>query len=428
LLPDVEAAAAEQAGAMTQNTEFPAYVPPPPAPRPPLRRSQSDRVLGGVAAGFARWLGIDPVIVRVVLVVLAVFGGSGLLLYLIGWLFIPEDGAPSSQAERFIDQSRQPNSTARTLLIVVGVVVGVIIFASLVGAMFGGWGGGGSFLLLLAVGALVLYLANRPPTGALPTAGVAPTGTDAAGVPATVSAAVPPAAPAPYAYGGSGEYPGYVAPVPAPVPPTPRPRSYLGLATLSLAVIVTGVLVSLDATGVADVPFVVILASALGILGLGLLVGAFAGRARWLVALAAPLLLVTAPIAMIPADFGQRLDAGIGDRAWVPSTVAQASTPFELSVGSAELDLTRLEIPAGTTTIAVDASVGLGELLVTVPDDVRVLVDAEVGLGTLDVDGLPREDGDDVSVVTELPDGPLTGPTIELTVRTDVGNLEVSRA
>ena len=65
---------------MTQNTEFPAYVPPPPAPRPPLRRSQSDRVLAGVAAGFARWLGIDPVIVRVVLVVLAVFGGSGLLL------------------------------------------------------------------------------------------------------------------------------------------------------------------------------------------------------------------------------------------------------------------------------------------------------------------------------------------------------------
>lgn len=413
---------------MTQNTEFPAYVPPPPAPRPPLRRSQSDRVLGGVAAGFARWLGIDPVIVRVVLVVLAVFGGSGLLLYLIGWLFIPEDGAPSSQAEKFIDQSRRPNSTARTVLIVVGVVVGVIIFASLVDAMFGGWGGGGSFLLLLAVGALVLYLANRPPTGALPPASVAPTGTDAAGVPATVPAAAPPAAPAPYAYGGSGEYPGYVAPVPAPVPPTPRPRSYLGLATLSLAVIVTGVLVSLDATGVADVPFVVILASALGILGLGLLVGAFAGRARWLVALAAPLLLVTAPIAMIPADFGQRLDAGIGDRAWVPSTVAQASMPFELSVGSAELDLTRLEIPAGTTTIAVDASVGLGELLVTVPDDVRVLVDAEVGLGTLDVDGLPREDGDDVSVVTELPDGPLTGPTIELTVRTDVGNLEVSRA
>ena len=197
-------------------------------------------------------------------------------------------------------------------------------------------------------------------------------------------------APVPYAYGGSGEYPGYVPPQPTPVPPTPRPRSYLGLATVSIAVIVTGVLVSLDATGVADVPFVVILASALGILGLGLLVGAFVGRARWLVALAIPLLLVTAPIAMIPADFGSRIDAGIGERSWVPRTPAQASTPFELSVGSAELDLTRLVIPAGTTTIPVDASVGLGELIVTVPDDVRVLVDAEVGLGGIDVEGLPR--------------------------------------
>lgn len=400
---------------MTQNTESPAYVPPPPAPRPPLRRSQSDRVIGGVAAGFARWLGIDPVIVRVVLVVLAVFGGSGLLLYLIGWLFIPEEGAPSSQAERFIDQSRQPNSTARTVLIVIGIVVGVILFANLVGALFGGWGGGGSIVLLLAVGALVLYLANRPPASALPPAPVA-----AEGDPAVV--------PAPYAYGGSGAYPGYVAPQPAYVPPTPRPRSYLGLATVSVAVIVTGVLVSLNATGVADIPVVVILASALGILGLGLLVGAFAGRARWLVALAVPLLLVTAPIAMIPADFGERIDAGIGERAWTPRTVAQATTPFELSVGSAELDLTRLVIPAGTSEIAVDASVGLGELVVTVPDDVRVLVDAEVGLGSIDVDGLPREDGDDVSVVAELPGGPLTGPTIELTVRTDVGDLEVSRA
>ena len=410
---------------MTQNTEFPAYVPPPPAPRPPLRRSQSDRVLAGVAAGFARWLGIDPVIVRVVLVVLAVFGGSGLLLYLIGWLFIPEEGAPSSKAETFIDRSREPNSTARTVLIVVGIVIGVILFANLVGAMFGGWGGGGSVLLLLAVGALVLYLANRPPASALPSAGVAP----AEGDPAmTTTTQTQPPTPTPYAYGGSGAYPGYAAPQPTPVPPTPRPQSYLGLATVSIAVIVTGLLVTLEVTGVADIPVVVILATALGILGLGLLVGAFVGRARWLVALAIPLLLVTAPIAMIPADFGQRLDAGVGERSWVPRTPAQASTPFELSVGSAELDLTRLVIPAGTTSIAVDASVGLGELIVTVPDDVRVLVDAEVGLGSLDVDGLPQEDGDDVSIVAELPDGPATGPTIELTVRTDVGDLEVSRA
>jgi phage shock protein PspC (stress-responsive transcriptional regulator) len=424
---------------MTQNTEFPAYVPPPPAPRPPLRRSQSDRVLAGVAGGFARWLGIDPVIVRVVLVVLAVFGGSGLLLYLIGWLFIPDEGAAASQAEKFIDESRRPNSTARTVLIVVGIVVGVILFANLVGALFGGWGGSGSVVLLLAVGALVLYLANRRPAVQVPGAPVpsamasadpasAPQSGDASPTAVLVPQGAPPAAPAAYAYGGSGSYPGYAAPQPTPVPPTPRPRSYLGLATLSIAVLVTGLLVTLEVTGVADVPVVVILASALGILGLGILVGAFVGRARWLVALAIPLLLVTAPIAMIPSDFGQRLDAGVGDRSWEPTSIAQLATPYELSIGSADLDLTGLVIPSGTTSVVVDASVGLGELIVTVPDDVRVLLDAEVGLGSLDVDGLPLEEGDDLAVATELPGGPTTGPTIELTVRTDVGDLEVSRA
>ena len=80
---------------MTTNTEYSAPPPLPPAPRPPLRRSQSDKVIAGVAGGFARWLGIDPAIVRVILVVLAVFGGSGLLLYVIGWLFIAAAGYSS---------------------------------------------------------------------------------------------------------------------------------------------------------------------------------------------------------------------------------------------------------------------------------------------------------------------------------------------
>ena len=134
--------------------------------RPPLRRSRTDRVLGGVAAGFARWLGIDPVIVRVVLVVLAVFGGSGLLLYAVGWLFIPDEHEPKSEAEKLIDRTREPNSTGRTILIVAAVIVGLIVLGGIAssGPWGGAWGGGG-WLLLLAAGGLVLWLVNRPPTG-----------------------------------------------------------------------------------------------------------------------------------------------------------------------------------------------------------------------------------------------------------------------
>ena len=128
--------------------------------RPPLRRLRDDRVIGGVASGFARWLGIDPVIVRVVLVVLAVFGGSGLILYAAGWLFIPEEGAESNEAQKLLEGSGQPGSTGRVAFIVVGACLAIIVLG---GALsFGPWngvwfvGGGGSLLLLLAAGGLVL--------------------------------------------------------------------------------------------------------------------------------------------------------------------------------------------------------------------------------------------------------------------------------
>ena len=58
-----------------------------------LRRSVSDRKIAGVAGGLARHLDIDPVIVRVALVVLVFFGGAGLLIYGACWLFVPEEGA-----------------------------------------------------------------------------------------------------------------------------------------------------------------------------------------------------------------------------------------------------------------------------------------------------------------------------------------------
>ena len=51
-----------------------------------LRRSRTDRKIAGVAGGLGRHFDIDPTIVRVAFVVLAFFGGAGLLLYGVGWL------------------------------------------------------------------------------------------------------------------------------------------------------------------------------------------------------------------------------------------------------------------------------------------------------------------------------------------------------
>ena len=47
-------------------------------------------MVGGVCGGIAERTGIDPTVVRVVAVVLAIFGGIGVLLYGLAWLLLPE--------------------------------------------------------------------------------------------------------------------------------------------------------------------------------------------------------------------------------------------------------------------------------------------------------------------------------------------------
>jgi len=73
-----------------------------------LRRSYTDRMLAGVAGGLARYFGVDATIVRIAFVVLTVFGGAGIPLYLAGLLLIPEEGSDQSIAGALIEslQSR----------------------------------------------------------------------------------------------------------------------------------------------------------------------------------------------------------------------------------------------------------------------------------------------------------------------------------
>jgi phage shock protein PspC (stress-responsive transcriptional regulator) len=76
--------------------------------RPALRRPFEDRMLAGVAAGLARYFGVDPTIVRIAFVVLTVVGGAGIPLYLVGLLLIPDEGSDVSIAGSIIEslQSR----------------------------------------------------------------------------------------------------------------------------------------------------------------------------------------------------------------------------------------------------------------------------------------------------------------------------------
>lgn len=61
-----------------------------PGGQPRLYRSKRDRVIAGIGGGLGDYFGLDPVWFRIGFVVLTLTGGSGLLIYLVLWLVIPE--------------------------------------------------------------------------------------------------------------------------------------------------------------------------------------------------------------------------------------------------------------------------------------------------------------------------------------------------
>jgi phage shock protein C len=56
-----------------------------------LYRSRTDRKLAGVCGGLAQYFNLDATLIRVLFVVLAVLGGSGLVLYLAMWIIVPNE-------------------------------------------------------------------------------------------------------------------------------------------------------------------------------------------------------------------------------------------------------------------------------------------------------------------------------------------------
>jgi phage shock protein C len=56
-----------------------------------LYRSRKERIIGGVCGGFGNYFNVDPVIARLIWAVLFLFGGIGLLAYIIAWIIVPEE-------------------------------------------------------------------------------------------------------------------------------------------------------------------------------------------------------------------------------------------------------------------------------------------------------------------------------------------------
>lgn len=320
----------------------------PQAARSPrlLRRRATDRVIGGVAAGIADYLNVDPVLIRAAFVGLVIFGGAGLVLYLGAWLLIPVEGRDESPLEQVLPRfGRLP-----MLLLLIGAAA--FLFAVVVPSMEGVYFDARALAILLLVVAGI-YLLRR-------------------GGPSATSAA---AATAPAVTSGSAASP-MGAFAPATVESRPRaPRSPLGWYITAATLIAIGVAAMLDrASDLALLPGQYF-GLALTVIGAGLLIGSWWGRARVLILPALLVLMLGIPAAFLTVP----LEGGVGDRTITPTSAGELQHSYQLAAGRLELDLTQL--PVSTEPVNLEAAVGMGGLRVIVPADSQVHVDTDVGLG-----------------------------------------------
>jgi phage shock protein C len=70
-----------------------------PANRKKLMRSRTDNKIAGVCGGFAEYLEIDSTLVRILWLMLVVFGGCGVLAYIIAWIVMPQESLSHSAME-----------------------------------------------------------------------------------------------------------------------------------------------------------------------------------------------------------------------------------------------------------------------------------------------------------------------------------------
>ncbi len=384
-------------------------------------------MIGGVAGGLADYLGIDPLLLRVAFAGLMVFGGAGLVLYVLAWLLIPAEGRDNSIGEAWV-------TPALTRLGPRGATIAVMAAAVLVIAWFFGQSqtcyveldGDGSvhcvpngfgwfngvepadvraFALIAAVIVIGVLLFRRRGASSRSGPRIDP------GPAADLTAA-------------GTSVPGQM-PWPARAVATPgairrrQPRSPLGWYIVAASLVaVGGLAVAGNAPGV-NVAIAQYLGVGLLVVGIGLVIGTWWGRARLLIL---PGLLIL-PVAAAAAFVTVPLDGGIADQAFQPTAVGELRPDYRLAGGDLRLDLTRL--PAGGGPIALRASVGVGRLIVVIPDDARLVLDARVNGGRLSILG-NRQIGTGLADRVERLAG--SGPRLTLTIEAGIGEVLVESA
>jgi phage shock protein PspC (stress-responsive transcriptional regulator) len=371
-------------------------------------------MLVGVAAALGRATNTDPVLWRVLFAVMTLVGGVGIIAYLVGWLLIPGEGDTSSPLEALLGRGRSSTSPVIVVLVGIGLLIATGSFL---------FDGPRHLLLVVALIVGAVLLLNRATGQPRPAAPVPPPPPPPPGPETTEAAGYrPPFAPyGPYA-SGPYPYPG-LATAPAPAPPAP-PRSRLGRVTFSLLLVVLGVLALVDIVGHVSVPFAGYVAAALATVGLGLVLGAWFGRARGLIAFGVVLSIMLA--IATAAGHANHFRGSTGEVTWTPANLSQLSDRYDHGFGDATLDLSKISFTGVDKQVSL--RINAGTVRVLVPPDTDVTAQVKVNVGDADVFG---EHWDGVNtpkhtITNEGPDG-AGGGHLTLDIQVNAGSLEVTR-
>jgi phage shock protein PspC (stress-responsive transcriptional regulator) len=425
-----------QAGPPTPGSEPPppgGYGPPSSEAHPqgayvrPARLTRrargQDRVIGGVAGGIADYFGVDPLLVRLAFVGFSLLGGGGIVLYVLGWIFIPErgEGEVVGRASR-VDAAKY-------------LGMGLIAIATLIlvdGIGFdSGDGGFGPlehlFFATILVGLGVFLLrssepergpAQPPPPPVYP---YVPTGGPTGGGASTSSVAAPvQTQPLPRSTHAASSI-GYE---PREQRAKPRERSQLGLLTLAAVLLVTGAAALLNNMGVTSFDGGQLSALALTVLGVGLIVGAWLGRARWLIWIGVVMFPFVAFFSLVDLSMVP-FDGEVGELSLRPVDQIEISKGYELLAGEAHIDLSDFEFsPDEDARLSIDMAVG--ETTVRVPRDVYVEADLSLQAGEITFFNTQRT-GQGVTIVDSDGD-PESDARLTLVIDGALGAIEIDRS
>ncbi|MDE0168080.1 MAG: PspC domain-containing protein [bacterium] len=333
-----------------------------------LYRPVEGRWLAGVAAGLGLRFGVPVWIIRVAFALLCFAGGLGALLYVAGWLLIPREGETDAIVQGWLGTGQ-----ARRWVGVILVALAVIILATETGLIRGDL----AFAVVLIGIGVMLYRGDLS-RGDRQQAVAAPS--DQASQTASTQAMPPDSESGPQ---------GRTRPTPpAQTPPPARETSILGRVTVGFAVLALGALGLFDSVIPGFHPqFGHYVALLVAVIGLGLVVGAWFGRPGGLIVLGMVLIpfLVLSPLAeLVDRRSPFELNFTMSERSiHRPGSVEGILDGYDLGFGSLLLDLRSVDFDGRTVSTEVD--LGIGEVIVYLPEGVSARVDGDVGIGELRV-------------------------------------------